>query len=84
MVPPHKLTVRLKETDTYRSELDEGVSIPREERMVIVSDFSGYADEGKRDDEAVFGRFEVEEWNLEGQMIVGFAKKTNNGNGCGE
>ncbi|KAK3543437.1 hypothetical protein QTP70_020921 [Hemibagrus guttatus] len=41
-------------------------------RVVIGADFNG---EGNRGDEEVMGKFGVKERNLEGQMVVDFAKK---------
>ncbi|KAK3510026.1 hypothetical protein QTP70_026005 [Hemibagrus guttatus] len=58
------------------SELDEVMeSIPTGERVVIGADFNGHVGEGNRGDEEVMGKFGVKERNLEGQMVVDFAKR---------
>ncbi|KAK3517402.1 hypothetical protein QTP70_008930 [Hemibagrus guttatus] len=58
------------------SELDEVMeSIPTGERVVIGADFNGHVGEGNRGDEVVMGKFGVKERNLEGQMVVDFAKR---------
>ncbi|KAK3573129.1 hypothetical protein QTP86_014133, partial [Hemibagrus guttatus] len=43
--------------------------------MVIGADFNGHVGEGNRGDEEVMGKFGVKESNLEGQMVVDFAKR---------
>ncbi|KAK3540661.1 hypothetical protein QTP70_034516 [Hemibagrus guttatus] len=50
-------------------------SIPTGERVVIGADFNGHVGEGNRGDEEVMGKFGVKEKNLEGQMVVDFAKR---------
>ncbi|KAK3557179.1 hypothetical protein QTP70_024693 [Hemibagrus guttatus] len=50
-------------------------SIPTGERVVIGADFNGHVGEGNRGDEEVMGKFGVKERNLEGQMVVDFAKR---------
>ncbi|KAK3569844.1 hypothetical protein QTP86_006055 [Hemibagrus guttatus] len=50
-------------------------SIPTGERVVIGADFNGHVGEGNTGDEEVMGKFGVKERNLEGQMIVDFAKR---------
>ncbi|KAK3566841.1 hypothetical protein QTP86_004554 [Hemibagrus guttatus] len=66
----------LEEKDRFWSELDEVMeSIPTSERMVIGADFNGHVGEGNRGDEEVMGKFGVKERNLEGQMVVDFAKR---------
>ncbi|KAK3526868.1 hypothetical protein QTP86_000728 [Hemibagrus guttatus] len=66
----------LEEKERFWSELDEVMeSIPTGERVVIGADFNGYVGEGKRGDEEVMGKFGVKERNLEGQMVVDFAKR---------
>ncbi|KAK3574281.1 hypothetical protein QTP86_004366 [Hemibagrus guttatus] len=50
-------------------------SIPMGERVVIGADFNGHVGEGNRGDEEVMGKFGVKERNLEGQMVVDFAKR---------
>ncbi|KAK3519958.1 hypothetical protein QTP70_008901 [Hemibagrus guttatus] len=66
----------LEEKERFWSELDEVMeSIPTGERMVIGADFNGHVGEGNRGDEEVMGKFGVKERNLEGQMIVDFAKR---------
>ncbi|KAK3556835.1 hypothetical protein QTP70_022272, partial [Hemibagrus guttatus] len=66
----------LKEKEKFWSELDEVMeSIPTGERVVIGADFNGHVGEGNTGDEEVMGRFGVKERNLEGQMVVDFAKR---------
>ncbi|KAK3565777.1 hypothetical protein QTP86_015040 [Hemibagrus guttatus] len=63
----------LEEKERFWSELDEVMeSIPTGERVVIGADFNG---EGNTGDEEVMGKFGVKERNLEGQMVVDFAKR---------
>ncbi|KAK3520195.1 hypothetical protein QTP70_017929, partial [Hemibagrus guttatus] len=65
----------LEEKERFWSELDEVMeSIPMGERVVIGADFNGHG-EGNRGDEEVMGKFGVKERNLEGQMVVDFAKR---------
>ncbi|KAK3558205.1 hypothetical protein QTP86_013999, partial [Hemibagrus guttatus] len=60
----------------FWSELDEVMeSIPTGERVVIGADFNGHVGEGNTGDEEVMGKFGVKERNLEGQMVVDFAKR---------
>ncbi|KAK3548847.1 hypothetical protein QTP70_021038, partial [Hemibagrus guttatus] len=66
----------LEEKKRFWSELDEVMeSIPMGERVVIGADFNGHVGEGNRGDEEVMGKFGVKERNLEGQMVVDFAKR---------
>ncbi|KAK3570259.1 hypothetical protein QTP86_017110 [Hemibagrus guttatus] len=66
----------LEEKEGFWSELDEVIeSIPTGERVVIGTDFNGHVGEGNTGDEEVMGKFGVKERNLEGQMIVDFAKR---------
>ncbi|KAK3522406.1 hypothetical protein QTP86_009978 [Hemibagrus guttatus] len=66
----------LEEKERYWSELDEVMeSIPTGERVVIGADFNGHVGEGNTGDEEVMGKFGVKERNLEGQMVVDFAKR---------
>ncbi|KAK3545937.1 hypothetical protein QTP70_016961, partial [Hemibagrus guttatus] len=66
----------LEEKERFWSELDEVMeSIPTAERVVIGADFNGHVGEGNTDDEEVMGKFGVKERNLEGQMVVDFAKR---------
>ncbi|KAK3560854.1 hypothetical protein QTP86_022604 [Hemibagrus guttatus] len=66
----------LEEKERFWSELDEVMeSIPTGERVVIGADFNGHVGEGNRGDEEVMGKFGVNERNLEGQMVVDFAKR---------
>ncbi|KAK3522273.1 hypothetical protein QTP86_000681 [Hemibagrus guttatus] len=66
----------LEEKERLWSELDEVMeSIPMGERVVIGADFNGHVGEGNRGDEEVMGKFGVKERNLEGQMVVDFAKR---------
>ncbi|KAK3551724.1 hypothetical protein QTP70_023244 [Hemibagrus guttatus] len=66
----------LEEKERFWSELDDVMeSIPTGERVVIGADFNGHVGEGNRGDEEVMGTFGVKERNLEGQMVVDFAKR---------
>ncbi|KAK3549277.1 hypothetical protein QTP70_034483 [Hemibagrus guttatus] len=66
----------LEEKERFWSELDEVMeSIPTGERMVIGADFNGHVGEGNTGDEEVMGKVGVKERNLEGQMVVDFAKR---------
>ncbi|KAK3558463.1 hypothetical protein QTP86_018115 [Hemibagrus guttatus] len=66
----------LEEKERSWSELDEVLqSIPTGERVVIGADFNGHVGEGNTGDEEVMGKFGVKERNLEGQMVVDFAKR---------
>ncbi|KAK3570815.1 hypothetical protein QTP86_027625, partial [Hemibagrus guttatus] len=66
----------LEEKERFWSELDEVMeSIPTDERLVIGADFNGHVAEGNTGDEEVMGKFGVKERNLEGQMVVDFAKR---------
>ncbi|KAK3550569.1 hypothetical protein QTP70_000050 [Hemibagrus guttatus] len=70
----------LEEKERFWSELDEVIeSIPTGERVVIGADFNGHVGEGNRGDEEVMGKFGVKERNLEGQMVVDFAKRMDMG-----
>ncbi|KAK3545589.1 hypothetical protein QTP70_008138 [Hemibagrus guttatus] len=70
----------LEEKERFWSELDEVMeSIPTGERVVIGVDFNGHVGEGNRGDEEVMGKFGVKERNLEGQMVVDFAKRMDMG-----
>ncbi|KAK3542477.1 hypothetical protein QTP86_027738 [Hemibagrus guttatus] len=70
----------LEEKERFWSELDELMeSIPTGERVVIEADFNGHAGEGNTGDEEVMGKFGVKERNLEGQMVVDFAKRMDMG-----
>ncbi|KAK3571765.1 hypothetical protein QTP86_018713, partial [Hemibagrus guttatus] len=66
----------LEEKERFWGELDEVMeSIPTGERVVIGADFNGHVGEGNRGDEEVMGKFGIKERNLEGQMVVDFAKR---------
>ncbi|KAK3573265.1 hypothetical protein QTP86_019235 [Hemibagrus guttatus] len=70
----------LEEKERFWSELDEvRESIPTGERVVIGADFNGHVGEGNTGDEEVMGKFGVKERNLEGQMVVDFAKRMDMG-----
>ncbi|KAK3547415.1 hypothetical protein QTP86_018917, partial [Hemibagrus guttatus] len=70
----------LEEEERFWSELDEVMeSIPMGERVVIGADFNGPVGEGNTGDEEVMGKFGVKERNLEGQMVVDFAKRMDMG-----
>ncbi|KAK3524681.1 hypothetical protein QTP86_000649, partial [Hemibagrus guttatus] len=73
---PATVGCELEEKERFWSELDEVMeSIPTGERVVIGADFNGHVGEGNRGDEEVMGKFRVKERNLEGQMVVDFAKR---------
>ncbi|KAK3573176.1 hypothetical protein QTP86_014847, partial [Hemibagrus guttatus] len=66
----------LEEKERFWSELDEVMeSIPTGEKVVIGADFNGHVGEENTGDEEVMGKFGVKERNLEGQMVVDFAKR---------
>ncbi|KAK3524337.1 hypothetical protein QTP70_027959 [Hemibagrus guttatus] len=66
----------LEEKERFWNELDEVMeSIPTSKRVVIGADFNGHVGEGNTSDEEVMGKFGVKERNLEGQMVVDFAKR---------
>ncbi|KAK3543919.1 hypothetical protein QTP70_031829, partial [Hemibagrus guttatus] len=70
----------LGEKERFWSELDEVMeSIPTGERVVIGADFNGHVGEGNTGDEEVMGKFGVKERNLEGQIVVDFAKRMDMG-----
>ncbi|KAK3547001.1 hypothetical protein QTP86_008409 [Hemibagrus guttatus] len=70
----------LEEKERFWSELDEVMeSIPTGERVVIGVDFNGHVGEENMGDEEVMGKFGVKERNLEGQMVVDFAKRMDMG-----
>ena len=48
--------------------------VAKEERVVIGADFNGHGGERNRDKE-VMGRYGGKERNVEGQMVVDFAKR---------
>ncbi|KAK3514351.1 hypothetical protein QTP70_015880 [Hemibagrus guttatus] len=65
----------LEEKERFWSELDEVIeSISMGERVVIGADFNGHFGEGNTGEE-VMGKFGVKERNLEGQMVMDFAKR---------
>ncbi|KAK3520883.1 hypothetical protein QTP86_010611 [Hemibagrus guttatus] len=73
---PTAVGCELEEKERFWSELDEVMeSIPTGERVVIRADFNGHVGEGNTGDEEVMGKFGVKERNLEGQMVVDFAKR---------
>ena len=66
----------LEEKEDFWDVLDEMVeSVHKGERVLIGADLNGYVGEGSRRDEEVMGRHGFKERNLEGQMIVDFAKR---------
>ncbi|KAK3528813.1 hypothetical protein QTP70_011605 [Hemibagrus guttatus] len=72
----YQVGCELEEKERFWSELDEVMeSIPTGERVVIGADFNGHVGEGNTGDEKVMGKFGVKERNLEGQMVVDFAKR---------
>ncbi|KAI5610092.1 hypothetical protein C0J50_5445 [Silurus asotus] len=65
----------MEEKEKFWSVLDEVVEgVPRNERLVIGVDFNGHVGEGNRGDEKVMGRYGLKEKNLEGRVVVDFAK----------
>ncbi|KAI5098735.1 hypothetical protein C0J45_10874 [Silurus meridionalis] len=61
----------MEEKEKFWSELDKVVDgVPRNERLMI-----GHVGEGNRGDEEVMGRYGLKERNVEGQMVVDFAKR---------
>ncbi|KAK3528449.1 hypothetical protein QTP70_000145 [Hemibagrus guttatus] len=78
--PAYRVGCELEEKERFWSELDEVMeSIPTGERVVIGADFNGHVGEGNTGDEEVMGKFGVKERNLEGQMVVDFAKRMDMG-----
>ncbi|KAK3573071.1 hypothetical protein QTP86_012282 [Hemibagrus guttatus] len=76
----HNVGCELEEKERFWSELDEVMeSIPTGERVVIGADFNGHVGEGNTGDEEVMGKFGVKERNVEGQMVVDFAKRMDMG-----
>lgn len=61
---------------------NSGVSGMKWERVVTAADFSGHVGERNRSDDEVLGRYDGKERHAEGQMVVGFFEKHENG--CGE
>ncbi|KAK3540849.1 hypothetical protein QTP86_002341, partial [Hemibagrus guttatus] len=77
---PATVGCELEEKERFWSELDEVMeSIPTGERVEIGADFNGHVGEGNTGDEEVMGKFGVKERNLEGQMVVDFAKRMDMG-----
>ncbi|KAI5615474.1 gastrula zinc finger protein XlCGF28.1-like [Silurus asotus] len=71
-----QLGCEMEEKERIWSELDEVVDgVPRKERLVIGADFNGHIGEGNRGDEEVMCRYGFKERNVEGQMVVDFAKR---------
>ncbi|KAK3524853.1 hypothetical protein QTP86_007842 [Hemibagrus guttatus] len=69
----------LEEKERFWSKLDEVMeSIPTGERVVMGADFNGHVGEGNTGDEVIL-EFGVKERNLEGQMVVEFAKRMDMG-----
>ncbi|KAK3542339.1 hypothetical protein QTP86_025761 [Hemibagrus guttatus] len=74
------VSCELEEKERFWSELDEVMeSIPTGESVVIGADFNGHVGEGNTGDEEVMGKFGVKERNLEGQIVVDFAKRMDMG-----
>ncbi|KAI5091803.1 hypothetical protein C0J45_19009 [Silurus meridionalis] len=71
-----KVVCKMKEKEKFWSELNEMVKSELwKERLVIGGDFNGHVGEGKKGDEEVIGRYGLKERNVEGQMMVDFAKR---------
>ncbi|KAI5104760.1 hypothetical protein C0J45_6386 [Silurus meridionalis] len=62
------MTVNLPRTGALYKISPRGVNDPKE-------DFNGHVGEGNRGDEEVVGRFGLKERNVEGQMVLDFAKR---------
>ncbi|KAF7694174.1 hypothetical protein HF521_007927 [Silurus meridionalis] len=76
LVPMLQVGFEIEEKEKFWSELDEVVEgVRRNEQLVIGADFNGYVGEGNRGDEEVMGRYGLKERNVEGQMVVDFAKR---------
>ena len=66
----------LEEKEDFWNDLDGMVeSVHKGERVLIGVDLNGHVGEGNRGDEEVMGRHGFKERNLEGQMVVDFAKR---------
>ncbi|KAF7694127.1 hypothetical protein C0J45_16005 [Silurus meridionalis] len=66
----------IEEKEKFWSELDEVVDgVPKNKRLVIGADINGHVGEGNRGDKEVMGRYGLKERNVEGQMVVDFAKR---------
>ena len=64
----------MEEKDTFWTDLYEVLeSIPKEERVVIGTDFNGHVGEGNRGNENIMGRYGDKARHAEGQMVVDFA-----------
>lgn len=51
------------------------ISIYTKKKVVIGEDFNGHVGEGNMGEMEVMGRYAVKEKNLEGQVVVDFAKR---------
>ena len=72
---PH-MGCEMEYKEDFWSELDEVVeSVSKDERVVIGADFNGHVGEGNKEDEEVMGRYGLNKRNVEGQMVVEFAKR---------
>ncbi|XP_042858763.1 craniofacial development protein 2-like [Penaeus japonicus] len=66
-----------EEKEEFWEKLDEAVAlIPKEERLIIGSDFNGHVGEGSNGDRKVLGKYGYGARNDEGQTIVDFAHRT--------
>ncbi|KAI5106538.1 hypothetical protein C0J45_4235 [Silurus meridionalis] len=66
----------MEENEKFWSELDEVVEgNPRNKRLVIWADFYRHVVNRNRGDKKVMGRYGVRVKNVEGQMVVDFAKR---------
>ncbi|KAI5626699.1 hypothetical protein C0J50_13659 [Silurus asotus] len=62
--------------EKFWCQLDEVVDgVPRNGRLVIEADFNGHVGEGNRGDEEMMGWYGLKERNMEGKMVVDFAKR---------
>ena len=65
-----------EEKEAFWADLEEIVGkIPRDERLVIGVDLDAHVGEGNTNDEEAMGKYGFGRRNLEGQTVVGFAKR---------
>ena len=65
----------LEEKEDFWNDLDEMESVYQGEGVLTRADLNGHVCEGNRGDEEIMGRHGFKERNLEGQMVVDFAKR---------
>lgn len=59
----------------FRVNWMKWISIYTKKKVVIGEDFNGHFGEGNMGEKEVMGRYAVKEKNLEGQVVVDFAKR---------